>query len=176
MSFFFSLGGFVVIAAIYIYSSHCLARMGKKLGELKTWKAWVPLVNIFFTIKLAGKSYWWFLLLLIPVVNIVVIIIIWAKIVTRLGRSKWHVLLLFLPVIGLIDLGYLALSNSTDGSNYEHKQIHTTDHNVNQELVNYIKQSVADGHDLAAIKQSLLSAGWPEQEIEDVFRASQTSS
>lgn len=171
LNLFFTVGIFVLIAVIYIYGSYCLARIGKKLGDLKTWKAWVPLVNSFYIIKLAGKSYWWFILLLIPIVNIVATAIIWAEIAKKLGKSAMHWIAMVIPGVNLIDMGYLAFSSPVD-SNYAHEQMHSADHNVNQELVDYVKQSLAAGHDRASIKQGLISAGWPEQEIENVFKAS----
>lgn len=172
LGFIFTAGGFILIVALYVYGCYCLARIGKKLGDLKTWKAWVPLVSTFYLIKLAGKAYGWFILLLIPIVNIVALAIIWAEIARRLGKSALHWIAMIIPGVNLIDMGYLAFSGSANGSVYEHSQMHTTSHSVNQELVNYVRQSLADGHDLDAIKQSLLSAGWPEQEIENVFKAS----
>ena len=54
--------------------------------------AFIPLVNWFFIVQVAGKPAWWGLLLCIPVVNIVAWILVFIGIAERFGRGIGTVL------------------------------------------------------------------------------------
>lgn len=67
----------------------------------------IPIVNIFFLAKLAGKPLWWGLLYFIPFVNVVIAIIILIRISERFGRGAGTALgLVFLTPIFICILGY----------------------------------------------------------------------
>lgn len=67
----------------------------------------IPIVNIFFLAKLAGKPMWWGLLFMIPFVNVVIAILILIGIAERFGRGIGTALgLVFLTPIFFCILGY----------------------------------------------------------------------
>lgn len=108
--FHFSGLGFVVWLALYIYIAYALQTMAKKTNTPNEWFAWIPLLNIFLLIKIAGKSYWWFLLLLIPLVNIVIAVYLWMKVAERCKKPGWVGLLIIIPVVNLFIPGYIAFT------------------------------------------------------------------
>ncbi|GEL94016.1 DUF5684 domain-containing protein [Cellulomonas composti] len=66
------------------------------------WMGFVPILNTFVLLKVAGKPLWWFVLLLIPLVNLVVAILIWVSLSEAFGHGAGFAIgLLFLPVIFL---------------------------------------------------------------------------
>lgn len=153
----------VVIVGLYVFLSYCLARIGKKLNDSKTWKAWVPIVNVFYTIKLAGKSYWWFLLFLIPIVGIVFTAIVWMEIAEKTRNPKWWGILMLIPLVNIFALGYLAFSGKGQGN--------IVNKNVNQELLNYVKQQLGNGVAEEDVKKILMDAGWQEENINNAIKA-----
>ena len=67
----------------------------------------IPVVNLFFLAKLAGKPVWWGLLYFIPFVNVVIAIIILIGIAERFGRGIGTTLgLVFLTPIFFCILGF----------------------------------------------------------------------
>jgi uncharacterized membrane protein YoaK (UPF0700 family) len=67
----------------------------------------IPIVNLFFVAKLAGKPTWWGVLLLIPIVNFVVAIIMCMGISERFNRGLGTTLgLIFLTPIFYCILGF----------------------------------------------------------------------
>ncbi len=105
----------------YIYCALCLQFIAKKLVVAGIWMAWVPIANIFLTIKCAGRPGWWFLLLFVPLANVVILVIVWMDIAEMLGEPKWLGILIIINPLNLIMMGYLAFSkhrstNSPDSS------------------------------------------------------------
>lgn len=101
----------LVFLGLYSYIAYCVQVMAQKTGTPDGWLAWVPIVNIFLMIRMAGKSYWWFLLLLVPLVNIVVSAILWMNVAVRRNKPGWVGLLMLIPLVNLIVPGYLAFSD-----------------------------------------------------------------
>ncbi|MBM3204903.1 signal peptidase I [Candidatus Uhrbacteria bacterium] len=102
-----------VYLALYVYFAAALMAIAKKTGTKNGWFAWIPILNVFLMLKVAGKPYWWFILLLIPFVNIIIAIILWMKIAERVGKPSWWGILMLVPVVNLIVPGYLAWSKSS---------------------------------------------------------------
>ena len=100
----------VVYLAMYVYIAYALMVIANKTKTPNSWMSWVPVLNVFLMLKVAGKSYWWFLLLLIPLVNIVVAIIIWMEIAKRRNKPSWLGVLMLIPLVNLVIPGYLAFS------------------------------------------------------------------
>lgn len=101
---------FFFVVAMYVYMAYVLQVMAKKTGTPNGWLAWIPLVNVFLMLKIAGKSYWWFLLLCIPFVNLVIIIILYMALAERLGHPAWVGVLVIVPFVNIIVPGYLAFA------------------------------------------------------------------
>ncbi len=94
----------------YIVVCYAIMEMAKKLKVENPWLAFIPLVNIFLLLKMAGITYWAILLLIIPLVNMVFMIVVWMKISERLHFSKWLGLLMLLPLVNIFIIFYLAFA------------------------------------------------------------------
>ncbi len=83
-----------------------LAGLFKNAGE-QSWKALIPIFNIYVWIKILNKPWWWLLLVFIPVVNVVLFIGLTVEILNHFGKRKIfeHVIG---AVAGFIYLPYLA--------------------------------------------------------------------
>lgn len=83
----------------------------RKAGE-PGWQGFVPILNTFVLLKVAGRPLWWFLLLLVPVVNLVVLVVVWNDVSRSFGHGTgFTVGLVLLPLIFLYVLWL-------DGSTY----------------------------------------------------------
>ncbi|MFG6402663.1 MULTISPECIES: DUF5684 domain-containing protein [unclassified Microbacterium] len=92
---------------VYIVIVVALWRVFEKAG-FAGWLAIIPIVNVFFLVKIAGFSGWYTLLYLIPIVNIVFHIIVSL----RTGKAFGHgavfsiVLLWIFAAIGYLIIGF----------------------------------------------------------------------
>ena len=99
-----------ILAALYVYYSLVLHIIAKKAHTPKGWLAWLPVINLYLTCKIARRPGWWFWLLLIPPINIVISVIVWVGISKVRNKAGWLGVLMLLPVVNLIIPGYLAFS------------------------------------------------------------------
>lgn len=99
---------FLPFILIYAYVGYCLQSIGRLLGNEETWKAWVPILNLFYICELARKPAWWVLFLFIPFVNIVFVIVLWREIAHLLSKPAWSGALVAVPVVQWPVVGYLA--------------------------------------------------------------------
>ncbi|PWD52543.1 hypothetical protein C8046_12865 [Serinibacter arcticus] len=101
----------------YLIGAIFLGLVFKKAGE-PLWKAFVPFVNAYTHVKLAGFNGWLFLLLIIPVVNVVFLIIVSLRIGKAFGKGGvFSFFLLFLFSL----IGYIVLA--FDDSRYDRSQL-----------------------------------------------------
>jgi hypothetical protein len=71
------------------------------------WLAIIPIVNLYFLCKIAGRPGWWLILFLIPIVNIVVTAILCNDIAKSFGKGiLFAVGLFFLAPIFYCILGF----------------------------------------------------------------------
>ncbi len=82
----FGMGYIMFNLAIYVFFAYCQYTLSKKLNIQYSWMAFVPVLNIFNLVKIAGLSYWWILGLFIPFWNIYAII----KILHGISINTWH--------------------------------------------------------------------------------------
>ena len=102
---------------IYLYFAYTMMVIANKTKTPNSWMAWVPILNLFLMVKVAGKSYWWILLLLIPIVNAVVAVYLWMEISRRRGFSSYLGLLLLIPILGTLFLpAYVAFAEPPKGA------------------------------------------------------------
>jgi hypothetical protein len=101
----------ILAISLYLFFSFCLVTIAKKLGDTRPWWGWIPIVQVFMMLRLAGLRYWWFLALIVPLVNIGVAIWVWYRIAQRRGKPGWIGALMIIPGVDLFVLGYLAFSN-----------------------------------------------------------------
>jgi len=71
------------------------------------WLAIIPIVNLYFICKIAGRPGWWIILLLIPIVSLIITIIVYYDLAKSFGRGLWTTLgLIFLSPIFIPILGF----------------------------------------------------------------------
>ncbi|MBI3617645.1 MAG: hypothetical protein HY210_05455 [Candidatus Omnitrophica bacterium] len=71
--------------------------------------AWVPVLQIFPLLRIAGKSPVWFLFFFFPLVNILAFLFVWMSIARRLQQPHWLGYLMLVPAVNVAILWYLAL-------------------------------------------------------------------
>ncbi len=101
----------IVIIALYVYTSLAVQTIAQKTNTENSWLAWIPIANIVLLLNVAKKPIWWIILCLIPIVNIVVGVIVWMAVAEARDKPNWWGILLIVPVVGLIVPGYLAWSD-----------------------------------------------------------------
>jgi hypothetical protein len=88
-----------VFVGLYLVYGYVMSRIHRKAGN-PPWWGFVPIVNEYGLIKLAGREPWWLLLYFIPCVNIIPSIIIPIDVAKSFGKDAlWAVGLIFLPFI-----------------------------------------------------------------------------
>jgi hypothetical protein len=98
----------VVILAFYLYFATCQYYIAKKVAHRSPWWAYIPLLNFYHMVELAGKQWYWFILFFIPVINIIAWVLIWVEIAKVRAKSPvWGVLML-IPFVNYIALTVLA--------------------------------------------------------------------
>lgn len=99
---------FLVIIAAYVFVAYCLQAIAKKQNAENDWFAWVPLLNLWLMVQIAGRDVLWFILCLIPCVNIFAIIIIWMDIAEKCGKERVYGVLMIIPIVNFFILWTLA--------------------------------------------------------------------
>ena len=101
----------LVMLAIYVFYGYCQSRIAKKAGHSDiAWWAYIPILNVFQLIKLAGRPGWWFLLCLVPFVNIVAFAVLWMDTAKNVQQSAVWGIAMLLPFINFVALAVLAFS------------------------------------------------------------------
>ncbi len=98
--------GLVIPATLLVLYVAVMWRLFEKGGE-EPWLGPIPVVNLFYLARIAGKSRAWGLLLLIPVVGSVMWFVLCIALAHRFGRSTlFGVGLALLPVIFFPELAF----------------------------------------------------------------------
>ena len=71
--------------------------------------AWVPILQIFPLLRIAGKSPLWLLFFFFPFVNILAFLFVWMSLARRLQQPHWLGYLMLVPAVNVAILWYLAL-------------------------------------------------------------------
>jgi len=75
-----------------------------KAGE-PGWLGLIPIVNIYYLCKIAGRPGWWVILLLIPIVNLIVTAIVSIDLAKAFGKGTgfgiglWLLGIIFYPIL-----------------------------------------------------------------------------
>ena len=109
----------------FLLEAWWLYMINKKLCEKYAWLSWLPIVNMYSTIKASWKdAIWilwvilWFIALIIPWVILWIIVLHWIS--KRTGRTGWTTLgLVFVPFIMLPVIGHKLKGSSTDNKESE---------------------------------------------------------
>jgi hypothetical protein len=92
--------------AVAILMIAALWKIFSKAGQ-PGWAAIIPIVNTYFTIKIAGRPWWWLILMLVPFVNFIVWIILCIDLAKSFGKGAgFGIGLLLLPIIFFPILGF----------------------------------------------------------------------
>lgn len=97
----------IVTLVLYILYAVALWKVFTKAGYPGIL-ALIPIVNLFFLVKIAGMSAWFALLYLIPIVNIVFAIVVAFKVGANFGKGgvfSFFLLWMF-PIIGNFIIGF----------------------------------------------------------------------
>ncbi|MFW5682202.1 MAG: DUF5684 domain-containing protein [Phycisphaeraceae bacterium] len=71
------------------------------------WTAIIPIVQLYFLLKVAGRPGWWLILFLIPLVNFIISIIVYNDVSKSFGRGVGTTIgLVFLPFVFFPILGF----------------------------------------------------------------------
>ena len=109
----------IVLLAVYFYFAWTQYRIAQKVGcSDKAWWSFVPILNTFLLISMAGKEWYWFLFCLIPLVNIVAWAILWIEVAKTSGNSPFWGVMVLLPFVNFVALGVMAFSGSSQGSSF----------------------------------------------------------
>src|SRR5262245_56633757 len=84
------IGAVLFVPVLYGFVGYATYRMGRRLGHEALWRAWVPVLYVFYLCEMAQKPDWWALIiLLVPGVNIVVLALVLTAIARRLNQPPW---------------------------------------------------------------------------------------
>ncbi len=97
--------------AMYVYFGYCFYMMAKKQNRENGWWGFVPILNIFLMLQIAGKDWWWIFLLMIPLANIVFFVLLWMAIAEKMNKPGWYGILMIVPFANLIIPGLLAFTD-----------------------------------------------------------------
>ena len=101
----------LVLFAMYFYFSFAQYRIAQKVGCAdKAWWAFVPILNAFLLINMAGKEWFWFLFCLVPVINIIVFAVLWVEVARMSGHSPAWGILALVPFLNFVAVGVMAFS------------------------------------------------------------------
>lgn len=95
---------------LYAYLAFSLQITAKKTNTPNGWFAWIPILQLYLSIKIARKPGWWLILYFIPFINFIIYVIIWMKIAEMRNKPGWLGILMIIPPAILIIPGYLAFS------------------------------------------------------------------
>ncbi|HVT11766.1 MAG TPA: DUF5684 domain-containing protein [Fimbriimonadaceae bacterium] len=98
----------IVLVAIYLLLAYPLYAMGRKVDSNNAWFAFVPILNVFLMLEIAGKEAWWFILFLIPCVGFIFYIITWMGIAEAMDKPGWLGALMIVPILNVIMPFYFA--------------------------------------------------------------------
>lgn len=109
------IAAFFLLFVLYVYSSAALMTIAKKTKTEPAWLAWVPIINIYLMVKIAGLEWYWALGIFAGIVPFIgaVLVLVWAVYIWWIISEKrsypgWVGILMAIPGVNLIALGVLA--------------------------------------------------------------------
>jgi len=102
----------IVAIAIWFYIAFMQYKIAHRTGPSDlAWWAFIPILNTFLLMRMAGKPWHWFFILLIPFVNIVAFFMLWIATAKNAGVSGVWGFLALVPMINLLALFIMAYSS-----------------------------------------------------------------
>ncbi len=102
--------GILIGIVFMIYVSYCLPLMWicQHFQTKRYWKAWIPFVQEWHVVKMAGHSSYFLCLYLIPLVSLILPIYLWYRIAHDLGKEEKVALCMIMPGFNIMALWYFA--------------------------------------------------------------------
>jgi hypothetical protein len=106
-----SSGGTAIVVIVAIIASFLIMGLFfygffKKAGQ-PGWAAFIPIVNVYYMLKIVGRPGWWLIGYFIPCVSIIVAIVVMNDLSKSFGHGIGFTLgLIFLPFIFFLILSY----------------------------------------------------------------------
>ena len=101
----------LIILAAYLYFAYALFKIAQKTGHSgNAWWAFIPILNTFLLIQMAGRPWYWFLLCLVPLVNVIIFAVLWIDVAKACSQPPVWGFLTILPFINFVSIGVLAFS------------------------------------------------------------------
>jgi len=98
--------------AIYFFYTGCQYAIAKKLNHNYPWWSFIPVLNLYQTVELAGKAWYWFVFYFIPFINIVAFAAIWWDIAKARYKSPVYGILMLLPIVNLLAIAAMAIGEA----------------------------------------------------------------
>lgn len=105
----------IIAIAIYVFWAIALMTIANKTKTKNAWLAWIPIANIYLTVRIAKLNGWWTLAFLLPVIPyvgflayLVLTIWWWWRISERKRRPGWWGILMAIPIVNMVIIGLLA--------------------------------------------------------------------
>ena len=102
----------IIYLAILVFIIAGMWNVFTKAGQ-PGWAVLVPILNLYFLLKIAGRPGWWLILMFIPVVNFIIAIIVAMDLATSFGKGAGFGLglvflgFIFYPILGFGDATYV---------------------------------------------------------------------
>ena len=105
--------GILIVAEIVYFLIFAVLQflIARKLGEDNPWFAFLPFLNIWLMVEMAGVDWWYILLLFLPGINILVYAYLWWEIADAAGKPPAVGLLCWIPCINIFGMAYLAFTD-----------------------------------------------------------------
>ena len=103
-------GGMMVTISliVYVLLAFPLYVIATKTGTENPWMAFVPILNAYLMVMIAGLEWWYLLLFLIPCVNLFVSIYVWWQICEARDKPGVLSLLMLIPCLNVALPFYVA--------------------------------------------------------------------
>ena len=107
-----------IFIALYVYTALALMAIAKKTNTPNAWLAWIPIVNLYLMMEIAGAQWWTLLVVLVggflpyyyisSIFITIIVLLWWWGIAKARNKPGWLGLLMIVPVVNLIILAVLA--------------------------------------------------------------------
>ena len=108
----------ILCIAAYLYFAIAQYKISQKVNHPNAWWAFIPILNTFQLIQMAGKQWYWFLFCLIPGINIVVFAILWADTARAIYKSPIWGVLNIVPFVNIVSIAVLAFSGPSSSGHF----------------------------------------------------------
>ncbi|MBI2572843.1 hypothetical protein HYV86_03210 [Candidatus Woesearchaeota archaeon] len=111
----FGLFIFILVIALYVYTSLAIMKIAQRLKVKNPWLAWIPIANLYLLTQCAQVPWWTMLVILVSWVPLIgglavaaVSVWWWWKIAERRGKEGWWGVLMLIPIVNFVIMGILA--------------------------------------------------------------------